>query len=216
MKFLTPKIDGQRTKVKGVLNYSFYIEKPNWFAAVFGLIPLDSNINPYVTKKAFAPEWKEELELIDKLAEIRSGESANFKPVLIDSVTGQSAKKDNVSATLNARIIAPNPPNPEGIQISQTLLTLLQNRLANDQMGLWQFNLNLNLFNVLNLYRDPSKRREAITLIKRSTQNPPSEVSAETKAELQNLIGLFERGERDTDFHKELNRIMTYFARAEN
>lgn len=215
-KFLTPKIDGQRTKVKGVLNYNFYIEKPNWFAAVFGLIPLDSNINPFVTKKAFAPEWKDEIELIDKLAEIRSGEPTNFKPVLINAVTGQSAKQDKVSATLTTSIIAPNPPNPEGIQISQTLLTLLQNRLANDQMGLWQFNLNLNLFNVLNLYRDPSKRREAITLIKRSTQNPPSQISAETKAELQNLIGLFERGERDTDFHKELNRIMTYFARAEN
>lgn len=214
-KFLTPKIDGQRTKVKGVLNYNFYIEKPNWFAAVFGLIPLDSNINAFVTKKAFASDWKEELELIDNLAKIRIGEPINFKPILIDAATGSSPKQKTDSATLTAIIIPPNSPNPEDIQISQILLTLLQNRLANDQVGLWQFNLNLNLFNVLNLYRDPSKRQQAIAMLEKNVQDAPSEISAESKTELQNLIRLFETGERDTNFHKELNRIMTYFARAE-
>lgn len=215
-KFLTPKIDGQRTKVKGVLNYNFYIEKPNWFAAVFGLIPLDSNINAFVTKKAFALDWKEELELIDKLAAIRSSEPASFKPTLLDANTGASPKQNKNSSTLTAVIILPNPPNPEAVQISQTLLTLLQSRLANDHIGFWQFNFNLNLFNVLNLHRDPSQRRQAIAMLEKSVQYTPSEISAETKAELQNLIRLFESGQRDTDFYKELNRIMSYFARAEN
>ncbi|MCD9188112.1 MAG: energy transducer TonB [Pyrinomonadaceae bacterium] len=215
-KFLTPKIDGQRTRVKGVLNYDFYIEKPNWFAAVFGLVPLDSNINAFVTKKAFAADWKEEIELIDKLALIRSGEPVNLKPTIINAKTGLSPKQKANSSTLTALILPPAPPNPEAAQISQTLLTLLQNRLVKDQMGLWQFNLNLSLFNVLNIYRDPAKRRLAVVMLENNTQNMPDGISDETKAELQNLIRLFEKGEKNTDFHKELMRIMTYFARAEN
>lgn len=191
-KFLTPKAGDARTKVTGFLNYNFTIEKPNWFAVVFGLFPNNFGVTPAVAKKALAADWTEERELIDKLGEIFLKEPKLAPPKL--EVFSVEKPVGGMSGSMRGtgRILPP-APNQEGIEIGQKLINLIRNRLADQPAALWQFELNFDVAQAANLYRREFQRQESIALLRQKAQSAPPDVPPAMLAELQKLIAILEK-----------------------
>lgn len=211
-KFLTPKAGEARTKVTGYLIYNFTIERPNWFAAVFGLWRNNYGVTPAVMKKALPADWTEENELLDRLAEIRRNTPKIEKPKLVT----EAVEKDDNRVIMRGRTEGgrlPAPPDAEETAIMQKLVTLMRARLTNDSLASWQLNLHLDLFSALSLLRNPFQQRaDAIAVLRVRAQNAPPGVPPAMIVELQKLITTLEKADRYTDIGREINKSIGIFA----
>ncbi len=185
-KFNTPNVNGQKTRVTGYLNYNFVIETPNWFIVAYCL-PAAIFLPPPVIKKAFQADWTEENALIDRLTEIKRLEPKIDKPTLVTESVETSGSKTVFRKSIQGRLSVP-PINYEAITISQNLITLLQKRLANDELNLWKFNLGLNILGAMGAFRDPVERQNASIFIKKAIETAPPNASPEVLAELKRLL----------------------------
>lgn len=192
-KFSVPKVGGQGTQVSGVLNYNFLIEMPNWFKVGYDIAVIEKTpslgfFQIGVIRKVVKPDWQTEFDLLAALQEIKDEERKALaampveKPVVVNRTT-----RNSVSRMIIARLPIP-PQNPRKISLSQDLITAFQQRLANDETSLWQFNLGLAFVKVQELYRNPNTRQNSAEILKPFVQNAPINVSAEYLEHLKSLI----------------------------
>ena len=196
-KFLTPKVNDQRVKIAGYLNYNFLIETPNWFKvgydlALGGRVPGSGFSQTAVIKKAFQPDWKTESELILKLAEIIRANPYKNQPLLVNRTIENSVGSNSVAQRGEIRLNIP-PPNYESIPVVQNLISALRARLGDDQKSLWQFNLGIAVIESQGLFRNPSTRHESLAVLRRFVQTAPADLQSEFLPNLQNLINLLEQ-----------------------
>lgn len=216
--------DGAVTKIEGVLTYEFIILKAGWTRIGYGLSLLDklpvSSFSIPTAAKAFAPEWTNEREMLEKLDEIRRNEPppssplANNTPVLRNT-TRLSNGSVQESATIQGRLILPAAPSAEQIKLAEGLIAALQNRLKNDETSLWQFNLGLHLSEILQRYRNPYQRAAAAQAIRQTAQNAPAGINGEVTAALENLAVIFEKSQRTINSDDEIGRLLAIIFRNE-
>lgn len=205
----------------GFLTYNFVIEKATWLRIGYDLAVIQKapTMRPLIVPRiarAFQPDWKEEFELLESLAELRRMEivtqdavQPDNKPVLtrrpvpVVPNTGQSE--------IRAQVFIPrmNPPTPERIALAQNLTAALKNRLAGDEAGLWQINLGANLFNAFLLTRNSSQMSSAAQILRQSLDSAPANTPAEALAELRRIIEIFEKGRRTVETLDEIARAMS-------
>lgn len=209
--------EGQAVKISGFLTYSFEIQKAGWTKIGYDLAMLEKIATlryfaaPTVAK-AFQPEWRSELALLEKIAEMKRAEieaqpsaPVNNQPVIRQNTVrrsnGSAVSSMRAEIRGEMRLLIPNPPTAERISISQNLISSLQSRLGNDELSLWQFNLGIALSKALQLYRNPYERPAGAKILRQLAETAPSGISAEVKTELQNLASAFEtkKRERETD-----------------
>lgn len=184
-------------KTEGFLTYNFVIPKAGWSRIAHALSLLDrlpaASFQIPSAKKSFAPEWKNELKMLEQLEEIRRAEpslpTSPFadapKPVLAGN--GNSAS----SATIVRRLHLPPAPSAEQIALSQNLISALQSRLGNDLSASWQFNLGLDLRRAMEVLRNPNNSGESAQIIRQNIENAPASISKEVIAALENLAQIF-------------------------
>ena len=196
-KFLTPKINGQREKVAGYLNYNFLIEAANWFKVGYDLalvekIPMIDFLQTAVIKKAFQPDWKTENDLILKLAEIKRANPHKNEPLFVSKTRENTVGTNSASQRIEGRLNIPQQ-NPEQVSAAQNLISELRGRLGNDEKSLWQFNLGVSFIEFQRLFRNPKTRPETFDILKRFVKNAPTDLQPDFLEQLKNLINLFEQ-----------------------
>ncbi|MCA1624406.1 MAG: energy transducer TonB [Acidobacteria bacterium] len=223
---ITRNVDGQAIKATGVLVYKFTIERASWSKIGYDLALLEKTptlkyFSFATIAKAFQPEWTNELELLEKIAQMKRAEverqanaSEDNQPVFRRSIVKKPDGSVSSSMTGEIRLPIPNPPTPEQISVSQILIFSLQSRLGNDELSLWQFNLGVNLSKALELYRNPNERSNAAQILRQFSQSAPQDASAEVLAELQKLIVIFEKGKPTMNTHNEIGRSLSAIFRS--
>ncbi len=218
--------DGQAVQATGVLVYKFAIEKASWSKIGYDLAILEKtptlrSFSVPTISKAFQPEWANELELLEKIAEMKRAEierQANApednQPVFRRSIERKPDGGIVSSMRGEMRLPIPNPPTPERISVSQNLISSLQSRLGNDELSLWQFNLGVNLSKALEIYRNPNERSNAAQILRQFSQDAPQDAPAEILNELQKLIAIFEKGKPTMDTHNEIGRSLSAIFRS--
>lgn len=165
-KFLTPKINGQREKLAGYLNYNFLIETPNWFKVGYDLalgerVPHIGFLQPAVIKKAFQADWQTENDLILKLAEIKRANPEKNEPLFVSKTIENSVGTNSASQRIEGRMNIPQQ-NPEQVSAAQNLISVLRARLGNDKKSLWQFNLGIAFIESQGFFRNPNTRPPSV------------------------------------------------------
>ena len=205
-KFKSSETNGAET---GILTYNFTIEKASWIRIGFDLaiIQKDSMLRissfPRIAK-SFDTDWMNELETLSKLNEMRRIElemrgdtRQNDRPILVSKNTVTT--NNSIQRSVTAQIVLPirNQPSGEQIALSQNLIAAIQNRLANDQSGLWKFNLGVNLIDALENARNPNTRNDAVIILRQFADNAPADISAESLTALKDLINYFGKSKRE-------------------
>jgi TonB family protein len=209
--------DGNPIKTEGVLVYNFAFQKANWTEIAHSLSELDrlpvQTLQIPSIKKAFAPEWTSELAMLEKLEEISKTElpmpNSPFadapKPVLLNN----SGSRVVASSTVVRRLNIPAPPSVEQISLVQNLILALQNRLRNDELSLWQFNLGLDLRRAMEILRNPDNHGESSQIIRQNIEKAPVGVSKEVLGALETLAQFFDRPEKRPDSRNEIGKTLT-------
>ncbi len=217
-KFRIPRDkSGAAIKTGGVLIYSFVIEKAGWSRIAYGLGLLDRMPIAFfsipMTAKAFPLEWTSEHNMLDKLRGIGRKEPsavrriADNTPVFV-RVPGAARvdKSYGKSVVIYQPLYTPSSPTPEQIAAAQELITALRERLGNDIVSLWQFNLGLELSGIFELYRNPNARGEAVRRLKQFADNIPPGIPAETAKALREMAALFDLDNTKIDTHNDILR----------
>ncbi|MBA3634166.1 MAG: energy transducer TonB [Acidobacteria bacterium] len=196
-KFLTPKINGQREKTSGYLNYNFLIEMPNWFKVGYDLalvekVPTIDFLQTAIIKKAFQPDWQTENDLILQLAEIKRANPNKNEPLFVNKTVINSVGRNSASQRGETRLNIPQQ-NYEQVSVSQNLISHLRGRLGNDEKSLWQFNLGVDLIKFQELFRNPKTRPESFEFLRRFVQDAPADIQPDFLQQLKNLINLLEQ-----------------------
>lgn len=209
----------------GLIIYNFAIEKASWLRIGYDLAAIQKapTMRPLSVPriaKTFPTDWTSELEILGKLSEMRRAEietqnasPVDDKPVIVKrsapSVNGQG------QAEMRAQILMPklNPPTPERTALAQSLMSLLQSRLAADEANLWRLNLGAALFNASALTRYPNESRRAALLLRQALDGAPANTPAEALAALRELIEIFESGRRSVETINETGKAMSVLFR---
>ncbi len=194
-KFLTPKVNDQRVKTSGYLNYNFLIETPNWFKVGYDLALVEKTptiwfLQTAIIKKAFQPDWQTENDLILQLEEIKRANPHKNEPLFVSKTVENSVGRNSASQRGEIRLNIPQQ-NYEQVSISQNLISHLRGRLGNDEKSLWQFNLGIALVNFQELFRNPKTRPESFEFLRRFGQDTPADIQPDFTEQLKNLINLF-------------------------
>ncbi len=200
-KFLTPKINGQREKIAGYLNYNFVIETPNWFKvgndlALAEKLPSLYFLQTAIIKKALPSDWQTENDLILKLDEIKRENPNKNIPILVADKLDVYKDKNRIGQQVQGRLIVPQQ-NYDQVSISQRLVSGLRGRLGNDAKNLWQFDLGVAFVEFQEIFRNPKTRRESFEILRRLMQNAPFDIQPAFLEQLQNLTSL--AGEKRSD-----------------
>lgn len=220
-KFRKAATDDQNAKETGIIIYNFAIEKASWLRIGYDLTIIQKapTLRPFNVPriaKAFQPEWTDEKEILEKIAELRrieletqNGNSADDKPVFVkkSGVTSDGSLQKRVTGEIRLPVV--NPPSGERIALSQNLTALLQSRLATDESSLWKFNLGVNLIKSFETSRNPREWQNAAQILKQSAETAPTDISPEALAALQSLIKIYESGKRTAETPNEIGRSMT-------
>ena len=210
--------DGNAVKTEGVLVYNFTFQKANWSRIGYGLSLLNrlpaASFHVPGAKKAFASEWTTELQMLEKLDEIRRAEppppKSPFadapKPILMNNSASGAASSD---ALIVRRLYVPPTPSAEQIALAQNLVSALQNRLENDASASWQFNLGLDLHRAMEMQRYPNARAESAQIIRRNIEKAPQTTSKEVISALEDLVRFFERTKETVDTQNEIGRALS-------
>jgi TonB family protein len=222
-KFRSAERGDENAKETGIITYNFAIERAGWTRIAYDLTAIQKSptLRPFNVPriaKAFDPNWTGEKEILDKLAEMRRVELETQNPV--SDKPGFVRKTDAgsngaVQNSIQAEIQLPvrNPPTGERIALSQTLTAALQSRLASDESDLWRFNLGIDLAKTFEVARDPNEARNAAQILKRSAENAPSGISAESLAALQKLIEILEKEARNVQTINEISKLLSILFR---
>jgi TonB family protein len=197
-------------KETGVIVYSFAIERAGWLRIGYDLAVIQKapTLRPFIVSrvaKAFEADWKGELELLGKLAEMRRIEMQTDnavpedKPVFVRKTdpSQKGARQSSISAEI--KIPVPNPPTGERIAVAQNLTANLQSRLAGNESDLWKFNLGVNLVKTLEMFRNPTENRAAAEILRQFADSAPSDISPETLTALREVIEFYESGRRSVE-----------------
>ncbi len=193
-KFLTPKINGQREKIAGYLNYNFVIETPNWFKVGYDLamvekVPSLELLKTAIIKKAVPSDWQTENDLILKLDEIKHLNLRRNQPIFVPEKVDIFNDRNRVAQRIQGQLNSPQQ-NPEQVFISQNLISMLRGRLGNDENNLWQFNLGVSFVEFQEVFRNSKTRRESFEILRRFVQNAPSDIQPDYLEQLENLTNL--------------------------
>ncbi len=196
-KFLTPKINDQRVKVSGYLNYNFLIETPNWFKVGYDLALVEKLtaidlLQTAVIKKAFQADWQTENDLILQLAEIKRVNPPIGKPLFVSKTVENSVGTNSAGQRIEGRLNIPSP-NYQQVPVAQNLISALRGRLGNDKKSLWEFNLGVAFIESQDIFLDSRKRRVASENLRRFVKDAPADIQPEFLANLKNLMNLFEQ-----------------------
>lgn len=211
---------GSAVKVEGVLAYNFSIQKAGWTRIAYGLSLFGSLPFSYfsipTTAKAFAPEWTNEWQMLERLEEIGRNESpmppspvfVPLSPTMTKSTTKMPSGTIQRSATTQGRLLSPPSPTEVQIAVAQNLVSALQSRLKNDKLSLWQFNLGLDLSRAFQIFRNPNERASAAQIVRQFAENAPDGVPAEVTTALKNMAMNFEKEKRTMEMDDEIVRLL--------
>ena len=215
-KFRAPKIDNQSIKSEGWLVYNFEIAKSSWLKLGYDLAFLHTPIvNQKLAlagiKKNFKADWTAENEMIARLeefvAQMPPTEKFDDVPVLQTQTINKNGSM--VSMRTFSRPLPSSPaPNPEQIAVTQNLIAALQSRLAADEIAAWQFNLAFAILKDAHPARNPNEPRQSPETLKTFLANAPTNLPAEYKTELANLIRIIETESREKSFDLIRNSII--------
>lgn len=216
---------GNAVKIEGVLTYNFTIQKAGWTRIAYGLSLLGKLPASYFSiptaAKAFAPEWTNERQMLEKLEEIGRTEPplppslvfVSQTPAITKSTMGTPNGKMQNSATMQGRLVLPPSPTPEQIALAQNLVSALESRLENDKLSLWQFNLGLDLSRAFQIFRNPNERANAAQIVRQFAENAPDGASAEVTTALKNMAINFEKAKRTMENDDETGRLLAVILR---
>ena len=211
---------GVAVKIEGVLTYNFTVQKAGWTRIGYGLslpgkLP-DSLFSIPTAAKAFAPEWTNERQMLEELAEIVKNEPLPSAPTFVSQspamsknpAKSSSGTTENSAARQGRLSLPPPTTTAEQIALAQNLISALQRRLGDDELSLWQFNLGLDLSRAFQDFRNPNERANAVQIVRRLAETAPAGVSAEVKAALKNMAASFEKARRTTDNDDDTGRLL--------
>ncbi len=223
-KFRRIETPDQNVKETGIITYNFAIEKFGWTKIGYDLAVIQKapTLRPFNVPriaKAFQPEWTDEREILNKLAEMRRIEIEtqtpfSDKPGFIRQTAPNSSGAMQSSIKGEFRVTSPNPPTSERIAFAQNLTASLQSRLASDESNLWRFNLGINLAKTFEVARNPNESRNAAQILKQSAENAPSGISAESLTALRKLIEVLENEARTGETRGEIIKSLAILFRS--
>jgi len=206
---------------KGTITYNFVIQPLGWARIGYDLAIIQklSTLRPFAVPRiarTFQPDWKEEHEILSKLAEMRriemETENASVtdnKPVFVRKTAPNQSGTLQSSVKAEIRLPTPVPPSGERIALAQNLTAALQSRLAADESNLWKFNTGTNIARAFEIARNPNERSNAAQILRQSLEIAPTDIAAESRAALQKLIEIFESGQRTVDTSNEIGKSLT-------
>jgi TonB family protein len=161
-RFTVPKTGGGGAPVEGYLNYEFLIEAPNWFTVAYAITAFDVRpVGPGAVRKAFPSDWKEEHELLRRLAETKPVDLGDLKPKIVFESKQDSGNSSILTQRIEGRI-GPPPIDYETVALTGDLISSLRKRLEDDPPNLWRFDLCLNLLGAAILRPDRASGRRAV------------------------------------------------------
>lgn len=210
-KFRIFRVDGSPVKTVGELVYQFDIKKAGW--TQIGANLSGFFIRHYVSFvpifKAFAPEWKDEREMLTQIAQRNRAEQTSIEKPTLQRTTLRTSNGTAMSAISgdvrlqNLRLLA-----PEDAVIFLRLVDSIRARLSKDELALWQFNLGLALRSGFNFRRIPNARMDAMDLIIGFIDRAPKGVSAATLADLRSLVAKIESSSGPGDGYRDIPRLV--------
>jgi len=218
-KFAPTLLSGQAVKVTGIVVYNFVGDnQSNWFKVGYDLATLQHtsglpfmNINSI--DKAFPADWTAEKEQITRLTQLKA-EMSSFAPAItgerkISETTEKTADGATVKKMVKRIAVKDDEPvNSEQIAISQSLISSLQGRLANDELNSWQFNTGVSLNRAVSKLRYTSEWQNVLDALRRQIQTAPEKVSPEFLAELRKIAALIEKPTMTAEDREQMSRIM--------
>lgn len=215
-KFRIFRVDGQPVKTTGELVYRFEIKKAGW-------IQIGANFSGYWTQKnftytpilkAFASDWSEEREMLERIAKVRRDREKHYPvpalqtPTLVRTTTKSANGSTMTGVVASRRLSLPDLPTPEETVVFQQLIASIRIRLSNDEPALWQFNLGVALSSVYVNSRAPSDRAETVELFRDMVKHAPKSISPATLSDLQTLATKIESQPRSDDVYREMGRLI--------
>lgn len=204
---------GEAIETQGALTYNFVIRKISWSRIGYGLSVLDrapaASFPITAARKTFAPEWTAELQMLEKLAEIRRTEPAMPpRPTFVAASPTNVKERNNVKSVSIAQVYLRSAPSAEQIALSQNLISALTARLGSDEIASWQFNLGLDLRRAIAMQRHPDANTEGSLIIRRSIERAPAKASAEVIQALENLATIFARPKASLESPNEITKAL--------
>ena len=203
---------------EGHLTYTFEIRAANWIKIGYHLTFLELfsvAMAPLPTIiKAIPPDWKEEHEQLEKLKEIQQDDFIKYPPQpaptpprSIGTVGGIGQR----SGSIVMQLPIPTVPLPtdEQVKIVQKLVPVLENRLKNDELNSWKFQVGLGIGKAIRLARNPAKRNDAVALLKVLQFSAPSNASPKVVAELERLSQLLQNNSDRDAINEAIIFILT-------
>lgn len=216
---------GQAIAIDGILTYTFEIKKAGWAKIGFDLGSLQKfPVSPFTAvriSKAIDPNWTDEFLLAEKLKAIGRANPgtpailALGKPLLVSrSVTSASLSRSANSQTTSTSVVLPSfrTPSPDQVSTAMNLIDGVKLRLADDKLGLWQFELGLGLQEIFHMTRAQSQMINPAKKVDDYLNHAPVSASTEMLKALGDLKKLLEKtGQRSEDGREIINTLAAIF-----
>jgi TonB family protein len=222
-KFNPTRINRQAVKMSGVIVYNFLSgnsAQMNWLKLGYDLQSVQHSptilfLNTNSIAKNFPADWTTEMEQLQKLAEMKQVESSKISQATVNGegkvseTTETSPDGTIVKTVITSRTVkSDHKPNAEQFAVSQTLISSLRGRLADNDVNLWQFNTGLNLSQAMAQIPNFNERQRITDSLRKQIESAPSEVSPEYLAELQKVVEILEKPNLLAADHQRIGQIM--------
>lgn len=204
---------GRPLATEGTLSYSFEIRKAGWSRIGADIrtleTPFASVVPMPVVAKSFKPEWTSELAMLTRLSEIMNTPTPRLIRLGTMTVDGKNQQSQTRAVKGTMSVFLPIP-SAEHQTLAQSLTAAIRERLANDELSLWQFELGLDLvssFYLSNMMPTPrsnyaNRHAEAASIVRNRLNRMPNGVSDEVATslgKLETLLGTEKRTKIEDD-----------------
>lgn len=195
--------NGRAMATEGTLSYTFEIRRAGWTRVGADLRTLESpsaSVVPIpVLAKSFKPDWTNELAMLGRLSEIINSPAPRLMRLGSFTVDDKGQQSQTRVAKGTMAVLLP-VPSAEHRAMVQNLTDAVKNQLADDELGLWQFELGLDLVTAFYVSsaiqtprnNNPNRHAEAANIIRNRLSRVPRGVPDEVTTALNRLQTLFE------------------------
>ncbi len=202
---------GHAVKIDGVLVYSFEIRKSDWTKVAHGLTILDrfpvTTFPIPSTRKALQPEWIIEREMLETLEAIRRKFPRGVHSERPKLVKFPEQGGDKETSTI-AHLLLPSLPqiSADQISVSRNLIHAIRERLKDDALAAWKFEVGLKLDDAMMSNRDPRDLSTSRGIVKSLIDSAPTDVNPANLAALRSLETAFTKDRNSSDTLDEVRR----------
>lgn len=191
--------NGSAVRSEAILAYSFEIQRAGWIKIAHGLslldrLPIASFCIP-TALKAFPADWTNERQMLESLNEIRriSPDKQVFsaRPTLFKGFPPTTTSPASASASMQMHLPTPSKPPSDQIILAQNLIIALRERLKDDELAAWQFDIGLNL--------DDAMRTTSAAIIRKFVESAPRGAAPEVVTALRSLESAFAADKNSTE-----------------